>query len=99
MKKERNTVYVQGMDFKLRNLSNVYNHVCNIWQQTGQSNFLERLFFIIPSMLLVLALLQLEVFPPCLGFFFLLICFHFRKCNQLRLLLYVVLSKSFSLLG
>lgn len=49
LKKERNTVYIQGMDFKLRNLSNVYNHVYNIWQQTGQSNFLERVFFYLPQ--------------------------------------------------
>lgn len=49
LKKERNCVYVQGMDFKLRNLSNVYNRVYNIWQQTGQSNFLETVFFYHPQ--------------------------------------------------
>ena len=73
------------MDLKLRNLSNVYNHVYNIWQQTGQRNFLETVFFYHPQHAFGLALLQLKVFPSSLGFF--CVCFYFKRHDQLRVII------------
>lgn len=45
--------------------------------------------FIISSMLLVLALLQVEVFPSGLGFFF------FKRSNQLRVIIVCYVFKVF----
>lgn len=55
--------------------------------------FWKQLSFIIPSMLLVLALLQLEVFPSSLGFFY--ICFYFKRRDQLRVIIICCVLKVF----
>lgn len=49
--------------------------------------------FIIPSMLLVLALLQLEVFPSSFRFFY--ICFYFKRHDQLRVIITCCVFKDF----
>lgn len=93
LEKQRNTVYVQGVGFKWRNLSNVYSHVYNIWQQTGQSNFLETVFFYLLQHVLGLALLQLEVFPSILGCFYIL--FYFKRQDQLRVVVIITICYVF----
>jgi len=78
------------MGFELKSSSNIYNHV----YKSDRAAFWKQLASIIPSMLLGLALLQLEVFPSSLGFFFffIYICFYFKRRDQLRVITRCVLK-------
>lgn len=58
-----------------------------------RATFWKEFSFIIPSMLLVLAPLQLEVFPSSLGFFY--ICFYFKIHDQLRVIIICCVLKVF----
>lgn len=58
-----------------------------------RATFWKQFSFIIPSVLLVLALLQREVFPSSLGFF--CICFYFKRRDQLRVIIICCVFKVF----
>lgn len=72
------------MDFKLRNLNNVNNHVYNIWQQTGQSNFLETVFFYHSQHAFGFGPASSRSFSIQLGRFF-----FFKRSNQLRIVIII----------
>lgn len=82
------------MDFKLRNLSNVCNHVYNIWQQTGQSNFLETVFFYHPQHAFGFGPASARSFSIQPEIFF-YICFYFKRCDQLRVIIICCVLKVF----
>lgn len=81
LKKERHIVYIEGTDFKQRSLNNVYNHVYNIWQQTGQSSFLETVFFYHSQHAFGFGPASSRSFSISLGIFF------YKRSNQLRVII------------
>lgn len=85
LKKERNTACAWILNWETWAMSRIM--FMTFGSKLDRATFWKQFSSIVPSMLLVLALLQREVFPSSLGFF--CICFYFKRRDQLRVVIIV----------